>query len=138
MSRHAIFISLIFAIALVVYAGEPRSLMDQMVVVDRGDFKDFHFRIPEDEGTEPLKIRGSFKTNGGLNDDVTFRAFTQENYVKWFSHYKHEELVMLVKRKEGTFEFVVTPGQTYYVVLDNFFSTVSKKKIQLKIELVSE
>jgi hypothetical protein len=136
MSLRAILFLLLFSIALGSYAGEPRSLMDQIVTVDRGDFKHFHFRIPDDEGTDPMRIRGSFKTSGGLNDDITFRSFTQENYVKWFSHYKHEELIALVKRKEGTFEFAVTPGETYYFVLDNFFSSVSKKKVQLKIELI--
>lgn len=101
----------------------------------RSDFKDFHFRVPDGLDGEWL-IRGMYQTKGGLNDDITFLAFTQENYVRWFSHYKHEALVNDERKTSGNFQFPVTPGDTYYFVLYNFFSTVSNKRVRLKIELV--
>lgn len=113
----------------------PRTLMDQEVVVVRSDFKDFHFRVPEEAG-EGWVIRGMYQTRGGLHDDITFFAFTQENYVRWFSHYKFEALVKDEKKTDGNFQFPVTPGETYYFVLYNFFSSVSNKRVKLKIELV--
>jgi hypothetical protein len=113
----------------------PKTLLDQEVVVVRSDFKDFHFRVPEGLVGEWV-IRGMYQTKGGFNDDITFLAFNQENYVRWFSHYKYEALVKDEKKTGGNFQFAVTPGDTYYFVLYNFFSTVSNKRVRLRIELV--
>ncbi len=76
------------------------------------------------------------RPKGGFNDDITFLAFNQENYVRWFSHYKYDALVKEEKQTGGNFRFAVAPGDTYYFVLYNFFSTVSNKRVRLKIELV--
>lgn len=112
-------------------AGE-KVLFDQEVTVLRSDFKEVHFRVP-DEAREPLEFFGRYKTSGGFNDDITFLALTQENYVRWFSQYDHEAIVKQEKKKEGEFRFSVQPGKTYYFVLYNFFSTVTNKKVKLTI-----
>ena len=132
--KKAIFF-LILCICPCVFAGpQARTLLDQSVVVVRSDSKDFHFRIPDELEGEWV-IRGMYQTKGGFNDDITFLALTQENYVRWFSHYKFQAIVDDEKKKDGTFKFAVTPGGTYYFVLYNFFSTISNKHVKLKIEL---
>ncbi len=43
----------------------PKTLLDQEVVVVRSDFKDFHFRVPEDLQGEWM-IRGMYQTQRRL------------------------------------------------------------------------
>jgi hypothetical protein len=126
-----IFAVLIISISL--HADEPRKrvLMDKEIEVPYSESKEFHFLIPEGK----WKFKGEFKTSGGMNDDITFLAMNQENYVKWYSHYNHTPAVKLERKSEGKFQFNAESGQTYYFVFDNFFSTVSNKKIKVKIEL---
>lgn len=112
-----------------------KTLLDQEVTVLRGDFKEFHFLVPDDGRT--YAFEGEFRCNGGFNDDITFLALTQPAYVRWFSHYDFRAEVKLEKKKEGTFRFEAGPGETYYFVFDNFFSSVSNKKIKFRVKLVS-
>lgn len=127
-----LFLILLCSVALA--ESQSRILIDQEVLVVRSDFKEFHFRVPEDvEGS--WQMTGSYETSGGFKDDITLLAFDQQNYVRWFSHYKHQTLVKDERKMRGTFNFDVMPGETYYFVLYNFFSTVSNKKVKLHIEL---
>ena len=73
-----------------------------------------------------------------MNDDINFLAMNQENYVKWYSHYNFTPAVKFDRKMEGKFKFKAESGQTYYFVFDNFFSTVSNKKIKVKIKLIPE
>jgi hypothetical protein len=109
-----------------------RVLMDKEIEVPWGESKEFHFLVPEGQ----WKFKGEFKTSGGMNDDINFLAMNQENYVKWYSHYNYTPTVKLERKKEGKLDFKAESGQTYYFVFDNFFSTVSNKKIKVKLELV--
>lgn len=124
----------VLIISLSLHADEPRKrvLMDKEVEVPYGGSKEFHFLIPDGK----WKFKGEFKTSGGMNDDINFLAMNQENYVRWYSHYNYTSAVKLERKTEGKFKFNAESGQTYYFVFDNFFSTVSSKKIKLKIELV--
>lgn len=116
-------------------AGE-KILMDSEVQVVRADFKEVHFRVPED-ATGKIEFQVSFSTVGGLNDDITFMAFDQENYVRWFNQWKYKAIIKKEKVKEAEFRFDAETGKTYYFVLNNFFSSVSGKKVTLKIRLIT-
>jgi emp24/gp25L/p24 family/GOLD len=117
-------------------AADEKILMDSEVQVVRSDYKEVHFLVPED-ATGKIEFRGSFSTVGGLNDDITFMAFDQENYVRWFNQWKYKALVKKEKVKEAKFHFEAQPGKTYYFVLNNFFSSVSGKKVKLQIKLIT-
>jgi hypothetical protein len=110
--------------------------MDSEVQVVRSDYKEVHFRVPED-ATGKIEFQGSFSTVGGLNDDITFMVFDQENYVRWFNQWKYKALVKKEKVKEAEFRFDAEPGKTYYFVLNNFFSSVSGKKVKLQIKQIT-
>ena len=116
-------------------ASKERVLVDQEVQVIRGDFKEFHFLVAED-AADGAQFLGNFKTQGGFNDDLTFYVLTKDNFVRWYSHRKHESVLMFERKKEGIFQFKAKPGETYYFVLDNFFSTVSHKMQRPYIYLV--
>ena len=118
-----------------VFAGE-KILLDSEVQVVRSDYKEVHFRVPE-EATGKIEFQGSFSTVGGLNDDITFMAFDQENYVRWFNQWKYKAIVKKEKVKEAEFRFDAEPGKTYYFVLNNFFSSVSGKKVKLQVKLIT-
>ncbi len=126
-----IFSLLIISFSLYADGPHKRVLMDKEIEVPFGESKEFHFLIPEGK----WRFKGEFKTSGGMNDDITFLAMNQENYVKWYSHYNYTPAVKFERKMEGKFDFKAESGQTYYFVFDNFFSTVSNKKIKLKIEL---
>jgi hypothetical protein len=110
-----------------------RVLIDKEIEVLRGDKTEFHFLVRENE---KMQFKGSFKTSGGFNDDINVFVLTQPNYVRWYSNYPCEYAFKINKRKEGRFQVDATPGETYYFVFENFFSTVSNKKVKVKLELV--
>jgi hypothetical protein len=124
----------LFVFASLPLFASPKVLMDQEIQVLRGDIKQFHFLVPESRA--PLKFKGNFKTSGGFNDDINLYVFTQENYVRWYSKYPHKNELRMMKKTEGKFETSAKPGETYYFVFENFFSTISNKKIRFKLELV--
>lgn len=115
---------------------QDRILMDQELSVLRGDFKEVHFLVPDELANG--EFQGEFKCTGGFNDDITFLALTQAAYVRWFSHYDSKPEVKLEKKKDGTFRFPAKPGETYYFVFDNFFSSVSNKKIKFTVKLLGK
>ena len=129
-----VLILLLLALCTPVWGAE-KILMDKEVEVARSDYKEFHFRVPENAAGS-VEFEGRFNTMGGLNDDISFYAFDQQNYVNWFSHYKHQKLVNFAKTKQSRFHFVAEPGKTYYIVLDNFFSSVSGKKVKLFVKMI--
>ena len=130
-----ILVILSILVAPFVFAGE-KVLLDGEVVVVRSDYKEVHFRVPE-EATGKIEFQGSFKTAGGLNDDITFMVFDQENYVRWFNQYRYKAIVKKEKVQESEFRFDAEPGKTYYFVCNNFFSSVSNKKVKLQIKLIT-
>lgn len=127
---------LFFFIASFTIASE-RILVDQEITVIRGDFKEVHFLIPAGSG-ERLFLEGKFTAKGGYYDDLTFYILTQQEYVRWYSHRQYEALYKVEKKKEQSFKVEAKQGETYYFVMDNFFSTVSNKKVKILIKLVSE
>ena len=131
----SMLVILMITLAPFVFAGE-KVLLDNEVQVVRSDFKEVHFRIPE-EATGKIEFEGNFSTIGGLNDDITFMVFDQENYVRWFNQWKYKALVKKEKVKESDFRFDAQPGKTYYFVLNNFFSSVSGKRVKLQIKLIT-
>ena len=126
----AFFISLLF----VFDAAANQTLIDRELTVLRGDFKEVHYLIPVNG--PPAKIQGSFTCRGGMNDDVNFIVLTKDQYVRWYSSYPHKPLFRVDKKKEGRFEINAVPGETYYFVFDNFFSSVSNKQVKLQVKLL--
>jgi len=129
-----LFIVLLWSLPAI--CGE-KVLFDKQIDVARSDFREVHFRVPDDAGGK-VEFSGKFNTMGGLNDDITFSAFDQQNYVNWFNQHKHRKLVHFEKTKRSEFRFEAQPGQTYYFVLNNFFSSVSGKKVDLQVKLLTE
>jgi hypothetical protein len=115
-----------------VFADEK--VIDKELTVIRGDYKEVHYLIPEN--SDPIDLEGSFKAKGGLNDDVSFLVLPKDQYVRWYSNYPHKAIVKFEKKKEGKFRFATTPGETYYFVFDNFFSTVSNKQVKIEVKAV--
>jgi hypothetical protein len=111
-------------------------LVDQEVEVIRADFKEFHFLVPETTGND-YRFLITFRTKGGFNDDIIFLVMNQQNYVRWFSKYDFQSAVKTAKVTGGDFSVNAKAGDTYYFVLDNFFSSVSNKKVRLKITMVT-
>jgi hypothetical protein len=111
-------------------------LVDQEVEVIRADFKEFHFLVPEGSGND-YRFLVSFRTKGGFNDDIVFLVLNQQNYVRWFSKYDFQSSVKTEKITAGDFSVDAKAGETYYFVLDNFFSSVSNKKVKLKITMIT-
>src|SRR5262245_13569732 len=113
-----------------------QALIDQEITVERSDLKEFHFLVPNDPPN--LEFRGEFKCSGGFNDDISVYVMTQQNYVRWFNQYDHKMEAKFNKQKEGKFTVAAKPGETYYFILYNFFSSVSNKKVKFKLKLVPQ
>jgi hypothetical protein len=108
-------------------------LLDKELIVPRSGFKEVHFLVPENGVYE---FQGSFRSTGGFHDEVILMICTQEDYVRWFSKRPYKVAMMADRKTEGGFRVKGKNGETYYFVLDNFFSTVSNKKVKLLIKLV--
>jgi hypothetical protein len=134
MKRFLIFFLSVFVLS---YAGDKgKILLDQEIEVLRSDFKAFHYLVPETPEKE-YEFAVSFKAKGGFNDDIIFIVMTQENYVRWFSKYDFQAAVKTEKVTKSDFKVKAKQGETYYFVMDNFFSGVSNKKVKLKITLAA-
>ncbi len=125
---------LIFFMAAFALQTGADTIIDRDLTVIRGDFKEVHYLIPP--GAENAKLQGSFTAKGGFYDDINFFVFTKDQYVRWYSNYSNKPIFKLEKKKEGKFEVPVVVGETYYFVLDNFFSTVSNKQVKIQVQLV--
>ena len=128
-----IFLTLLLFEEIATSQHRKRILIDKEIEVPRGESKEFHFLVPEGN---KWQFDGSFKTSGGFNDDINLLVMNQQNYVRWYSHYDYDPALKIERKKEGKFTIDAEPGQTYYFVFDNFFSTVSNKKVKVKLELV--
>ena len=117
-----------------VFAVADEIVIDKEFTAIRADYKEVHFLIPEKVVDSDLE--GFFTCKGGLNDDINFLALTKDQYVRWYSSYAYKSIVKFEKKKEGKFRFAVVPGETYYFVFDNFFSTVSNKQIKIQVKFV--
>lgn len=115
-------------------ADAKKTLVDQEVEVLRADFKEFHFLVPDGPSGQ-YEFQVSFITKGGFNDDIIFLVLNQQNYVRWYSKYDFKAAVQTQKITKSDFTVKAKSGETYYFVMDNFFSGVSNKKVKLKISL---
>ena len=129
---HNLPVFLFFLFTLQAFADQ--TIIDRELTVIRADYKEVHYLIPDQ--TKPVKLQGNFTCRGGMNDDVSFLVLTKDQFVRWYSNYPHKALVDLEKKKEGKFEVDAVPGETYYFVFDNFFSSVSNKQVRLQVKLV--
>jgi hypothetical protein len=116
------------------FAAAEETVIDKELTVIRGDYKEVHYLVPEN--SDPFDLQGSFKAKGGLNDDISFLVLPKDQYVRWYSNYPNKPIVKFEKKKEGTFRITTTPGETYYFVFDNFFSTVSNKQVKIQVKTV--
>jgi hypothetical protein len=127
------FLVLLFSFLFIAPLFANDLIINQELTVLRGDYKEVHYLIPR--GKLNGKIQGNFTCRGGFNDDVNFLLFTKEQYVRWLSGHSNKPLTKLDKKKEGKFNISVQPEETYYFVFDNFFSSVSHKKVKLQVRL---
>jgi hypothetical protein len=116
------------------FVAADETVIDKELTAIRGDYKEVHYLVPEN--SEPIDLQVSFKAKGGLNDDISFLVLTKDQYVRWYSNYPHKPIMKFEKKKEGKFRFATTPGETYYFVCDNFFSTVSNKQVKVQVKIV--
>jgi hypothetical protein len=125
-----------FVISLIcvapIFAADP--IINKELTVPRGDYKELHYLIPS-ETKQNAKAEGLFTCKGGFNDDINFFVFTKAQYVRWLNGYSNQPLVKFEKKKEGKFNIPVMAEETYYFVFDNFFSSVSHKKVKLQVRL---
>ena len=126
---------LTFLICVPLVSTEPkgRVLIDKEIAVLRNDITKFHFLVHENE---KMQFKGSFRTSGGYNDDINLYVLTQQNYVRWYSKYDCEYALRINKKKDASFTVDALPEETYYFVFENFFSTISNKKVKFKLELI--
>jgi hypothetical protein len=131
--KTVIAICMLFFFTVSYAQNSKKILIDDEVEVLRADFKEVHFLVPEKPNDYEFQV--SFRTKGGFNDDIIFLVLTQENYVRWYSKYDFQAAVKTQKISQSDFKVQAKPGETYYFVMDNFFSGVSNKKVKLKISL---
>jgi hypothetical protein len=129
---HRYFLLLVFFFASPVFAEEV--VIDKELTAIRGDYKEVHYLIPDK--SEEMDVDGNFTCKGGFYDDINFLVLTKDQYVRWYSNYANKPILKFEKKKEGKFRFAAAPGETYYFVFDNFFSTVSNKQVKLLVKLV--
>ena len=128
------FVLIWILLTLAPFAAADETVIDKELTAIRGDYKEVHYLVPEN--SNPCDLQGSFKAKGGLNDDISFLVLPKDQYVRWYSNYPNKPIVKFEKKKEGKFRFATTPGETYYFVFDNFFSTVSNKQVKIQGKIV--
>ncbi len=110
-----------------------KDIINQEVVIKPGEVCVFTVNVPYDANSPELHI--SFRAYGGSGNDIKVYVFDEDNYINWENGHSVTPLYDTGKETVGDFSVPVTSGETYYIVLDNSFSVISKKYVKTHIYL---
>ena len=93
-------------------------------VVEPGTTKKFSFQVPS--GASDIRIKIDFEAEGGSNDDIIVKIIDEDGHIVYNSG-----KVTSVHHTVNLWESGV-----YYLVLDNTFSLVSSKSVDIYAEVI--
>jgi hypothetical protein len=104
------------------------------ISVDPGYFDYNTFNVTA--GSTNVTVTGSFKASGGLGNDIEVYIMNSDQYNNWYNGTTSGSYYDSGQVTSANFNNIKLPaGQSYYLILDNSFSSVSGKTVSGEIIL---
>jgi len=93
----------------------------------------YYFKLEVSSGATGVHLEGNFEASGGSGDDVQVYVLSEDDFVNWQNHHQAKTYYNSGKVTVGNFNVNLPSGSgTYYLVVDNRFSLLSKKEVEVK------
>lgn len=93
------------------------------------------YKLDVPNGATDVSIDGHFTATGGMGNDVEVYVLNADSFVNFQNHHSAATNYSSGKVTQSTFMARLPSGGTYYLVLNNNFSLLSPKAIQIQATL---
>jgi zinc-ribbon domain len=91
------------------------------------------FKLEVPDGATSVHLEGNFTASGGTGNDVEVYVLPENDFVNWQNRHQAKTYYNSGKVTVGNFSVnLPSDAGTYYLVLDNRFSLLSKKEVEVK------
>ncbi len=118
-----LFVGAIFALNAIVHHVQSVSVVSGTISVPPGATRGFGFAVPS--GATNAHVTGSFTASGGSGNDI--KVYVDDSHAN--------ALYSSGQVSTGNFDVQLPAGFTYLLFLDNSFSTLSTKTVQVQATL---
>lgn len=96
----------------------------------------YYYRFAVMPGSSDATVQGHFSAEGGSGNDIEVYLFSEDDFANWKNGHRSKVYYQSGKATRGSINARLgsTPG-SYYLVLDNRFSLLSSKAVQLDATL---
>ena len=150
----AIIIAVVVAIAIIAgiilygyiasyqnISGNKKSLKTYTITIVKGEitvaplsYKAFYFSVPE--GAIDAHVVGYFRASGGWGNDIKVYIMDDLAFTNWKNGHEVSYNYYSGQLTADDFNVPLTSGKTYYLVLDNQFSLISSKNVDIEATLI--
>jgi hypothetical protein len=122
------------------YSSPTKTEVPHTVVIVSGtinipplQYRCYGIQVPED-AIEP-RLEGSFTASGGIKNDIRVYVMNEDEFNKWKNRQKSYAMYISGEVSYGEFDIYLSPGERYYLVLDNTYSLFHGKKVSINVYL---
>ena len=92
-----------------------------------------YFKLEVPAGATSVHLDGNFTASGGTGNDIEVFVLPEDDFVNWQNRHAARTYYKSGKVTVGKFSVTLpSDAGTYYLVLDNRFSLLSKKEVEVK------
>ena len=110
------------------------TIVKGVITVSPASYKAFPFYVPS--GVANVHVEGSFTTSGGIGNDIQVIIMDSTAFQNWKNGHEVSVYYTSGKLTTSSFDVSLPSGETYYLVLDNAFSLISSKNVDIEATLV--
>ena len=139
-----VFLCRIAFVAMKANSNHNASTIDQLVkqqrtvTIDKPDTEVnadgyYYWKLQVPAGATSVRLQANFEASGGTGNDVEVYVLPDTDFVNWQNHHAAKAFYNSGKVTVGKFNVTLPDDAgTYYLVLDNRFSLLSKKEVGVK------
>jgi hypothetical protein len=109
------------------------SLVSGSVAVNAGSYVYYQFSVPGDATN--AAVTGSFTAAGGSGNDIIVYVMTNTDFTNWQNGHSSNTYYNSGQETTENINAGIPAGQSYVIVFDNQFSTLSSKTVDAQISL---
>lgn len=93
----------------------------------------YYFKLRVPSGATGVHLQGDFSASGGVGNDVQVYMLPEDDFVNWQNRHASKSYYSSGRVTVGSFSVNLPSDEgTYYLVVDNRFSLLSKKEVEVK------
>jgi hypothetical protein len=110
------------------------SIVNGTATVNAGTHLDYPFAIPSDASS--ISVSGTFTAQGGSGNDIKVYVLDSTNFDKYKSGDSFTSLYQSGQIHSGSINADIVSSGNYHLVLDNKFSTISQKTVNIEASAI--